>query len=165
MTPPVLTTERLTLRGPREADFERFAAFYATDRSCHIGGPLAPYAAWTVFAGDIGHWQMKGFGFWSVDFGDEYVGTVGIHYPPHHADLELGWSVFAHAEGKGIAREAAEAARGWAYASLPPQRLVSYIANDNDRSIRLAERMGAVRESAAPAHDLNSGTWLHPVPA
>ncbi|RED14346.1 GNAT family N-acetyltransferase [Pontivivens insulae] len=160
-TIPTLTTERLTLRAPRREDFPTLAAFYASDRSRHIGGPKDEAASWTILMADIGTWVTHGFGFFAVEHDSQHVGMVGLHHPPHHADLELGWTIFADAEGKGIAQEAAIAARDWARATLPAQRLVSYIDRNNTRSIALAERLGA-REIGTPDHDSLCGTWLHP---
>ena len=37
---PELHTERLTMRLPVEADYPACAAFFATERSALIGGPL-----------------------------------------------------------------------------------------------------------------------------
>ena len=39
---PTLTTDRLTLRAPTEADFPVMAEFYASDRSQFVGGPMPP---------------------------------------------------------------------------------------------------------------------------
>lgn len=158
---PVLTTERLTMRPPQLADFETYAAFYASDRAEHIGGPLNLRSAWNLFLTDVGTWATFGFGFWMVEHEGQLVGQVGLHHPPHHAELELGWNLYAGSEGKGIAREAAEASREWARAHLPGQRLVSYIDRANTRSIALAERMGA-SDIGTAAHDDACGTWLHP---
>ena len=50
MTVPVLATERLILRAPEPADFEGYAAFYASERSVWEDGPLSRGAAWAEFA-------------------------------------------------------------------------------------------------------------------
>lgn len=158
---PVLTTERLTLRVPQVGDFAPLAAFYASDRAALIGGPKDEAAVWTILMADISTWASHGYGMFAVEHEGATVGMIGIHHPPHHADLELAWTVFATAEGKGIAMEAAIAARDWARTTLPGQRLVSYIDRENTRSIALAERMGA-RDIGTPDHDALCGIWLHP---
>jgi len=58
--------------------------------------------------------------------------------------------VVAGAEGKGIAHEAALAVRDWCYNVRGLTLLMSYIDPRNARSIRLAERMGAVLDESAP---------------
>lgn len=161
---PVLRTERLALRGPQVRDFDRYAAFYASDRAAFVGGPIGVKEAWRRFAADAGHWALKGFGWWVVEAEGAQVGHVGLHHPPHQPDLELGWLIYDGAEGKGIAAEAARAARDWGRANLPLGRLVSYIDRDNAASVRLAERLGATLEAEAAPHDPASGVWLHPGP-
>jgi len=53
-------------------------------------------------------------------------------------------------EGKGLAYEASLAVLAWAYGPRGIASLVSYIDPGNARSIRLAERLGATRDDAAP---------------
>jgi len=65
---PRIETERLVLRGPEALDFEAIAAFYAdAGRSWGFGGPQNRTEAWRWFARLIGHWGLRGFGFWMVD--------------------------------------------------------------------------------------------------
>lgn len=165
MTPPVLQTERLTLRGPRLTDFDAYKAFYADPEATRfIGGPKTLGEAWKTFAADAGHWQLKGFGWWTVEADGDIAGSVGLHHPAHQADLEIGWNVYPTGQGKGYATEAAVAAREWARDQLAPTRLVSYIDENNRASIRLAERLGAVREKARAAHDPACYVYRHPAP-
>ncbi len=160
---PVLTTERLTLRAPTMADFNAFAAFWASeDRTRFLGGPRDLGQAWKTFAADLGHWHLRGFGVWTVDEAGQPVGNVGPYNPADQQDLELVWTAYEGAEGRGIASEAARAARRWIAETLKPTRLVSYIDRDNAASIRLAERLGAVAEGS-PAHDPLCVTYVHPV--
>jgi RimJ/RimL family protein N-acetyltransferase len=70
-------------------------------------------------------------------------------------------------EGTGIAREAAEAALGYVWRVLNWDTVVSYIAEGNDRSVRLAERLGARLDPAAPGPEAVGRTVLvyrHPRP-
>lgn len=162
---PRVDTTRLTLRPYALTDFEAMAAFYTSPRTRFMGGPQPRDRVWQIFASDIGHWALRGFGIWAIDAGDGMIGHCGLHHPPPHADRKIAWSLFDGAGGRGYALEAATAAREWAQRSLPPARLVSYIDRDNAASIRLAERLGAVREADTAAHDPLSGVWLHPVAA
>lgn len=165
---PVIETARLRLRGHRMADYAAYATFYASERAVHVGGPYPARHAWNSFAGDAGHWSLKGFGWWIVtEKGDDAaLGTVGLHQPPQHPEPELGWTLFADAEGKGFAREAAEVVRDWAWARLGALSLVSYIAPGNGRSIALAERLGARLDRAAerPANAPDVLVYRHPGP-
>ena len=149
---PTIETERLTLRAPRLDDFELFAAHMASPRSVYEDGPLDRARAWKEFASARGLWDLRGYGAWSIvdRASGAYLGEAGLYQPAHYPEPEIGWMVLAEAEGKGLASEAALAARGWAYDSLGLTTLVSYIDPGNDRSIRLARRLGATLDDAAP---------------
>lgn len=164
---PTLTTERLTLRGPEQRDFENVAAFFAdADRSWGFGGPLGRNEAWRWFASMIGHWALHGYGFWMAETHDgQPVGFVGIWGPEGWPEPELGWVVFEGAEGKGYAREAAEEVRRFAYAVLGFETLSSNIFPGNKRSVALAERLGAHYERSY--ENVSHGTemvYRHPAP-
>jgi len=148
MTPaPIITTDRLVLRGPEAGDVEHIVAFYAdAERSKGFGGPIPRDEAWRWFASVIGHWHLRGYGFWTVTLDGVPAGFVGIWYPEGWPEPELGWVVFEGYEGKGIAYEAALAVRNHAYAHMGFETMTSNIIPGNDRSVALAERLGAVFE-------------------
>lgn len=149
---PVLTTERLRLRAPQLADFAAYAAFYASARSVHEDGPYGEILAWKGFAANTGLWALRGYGAWSVEdrATGAYLGEVGFFHPANYPEAEIGWMLVDGAEGKGVAFEAARVARDWGFATAGFATLVSYIAPANARSIRLAERLGARHDAAAP---------------
>lgn len=161
---PRLVTERLVLRAPEAADFEGYAAFYASERSAWEDGPLGREAAWAEFAGAAGGWVLRGFGSFSLACRStgRYLGEAGIYQPAHYPEPEIGWILTAEAEGRGLAAEAARAVRAWAYRERGLGPLVSYIARGNVRSIRLAERLGAVAEPGAAVSFPDAGAWRHP---
>lgn len=143
-----LTTERLTLRPPLPKDFDDYARYYASDRSALNGGPLDQIGAWQKFACELGHWQLRGYGLFSVieRTSGKLCGRVGLWNPEGWPEAEIGWAMYDGFEGKGYAYEAALRVRGYAYVTLGWGPLVSVIALGNDRSIRLAERLGAAHE-------------------
>lgn len=145
---PTLETKRLTLRTPRMSDFETYAGFCASPRSAGIGGPYTGGQAFDRLGELIGHWSLRGFGRWMVadKETDAPLGVVGLMHPTDWPEAEIAWSLFAAAEGKGIAQEAALAARSYAYDVLGWTTAISCIVPDNTRSIALAKRMGAVQE-------------------
>lgn len=165
---PRLETERLILRGPEAKDFALVADFYAdADRSWGFGGPQNRTEAWRWFASMIGHWALRDFGFWMVDTKDgETVGMVGLWAPEGWPEPELGWVMFCNGEGKGYALEAAFAARAHAYGKMGLPALSSNIFPGNQRSVALAERMGARLEREY--QNVTHGTemvYRHPGPA
>ncbi len=164
---PTLKTERLILRGPEARDFDNVADFFADkDRSWGFGGPLDRNQAWRWFASMIGHWVLHGYGFWTVETHDgQPVGFVGLWSPEGWPEPELGWVMFAGSEGKGYAHEAAQEARLYAYEVLGFETLSSNIFPGNERSIALAERLGAQYERSF--ENVSHGTELvyrHPGP-
>jgi RimJ/RimL family protein N-acetyltransferase len=165
---PTLATDRLTLRAPSRADFEPFAAVLADpERARFMGGPFDRERAWALFAMGIAQWPLAGFGVWTIEerATGTYCGDVGLLHPPHYPELELGWTLARSAEGRGIAFEAATAARAWAWSNLAVASLVSYVAPENRRSVRLAERLGARRDDAAPRQDPGDLVFRHARPA
>ncbi len=151
---PTLDTPRLRLRAPCEADFETFAAFGASARSAGAGGPFSRLQSFQRFSALLGHWALRGFGRWIVAdrASDAALGLVGPYFPDGWPEPEIAWTVFDGAEGRGIAHEAAEAARRHAYHALGWSTAISCIAHDNVRSQALARRLGCTPD----------GTFLHP---
>jgi len=146
---PTLETDRLILRAPCEADVAAEAAFFASDRAEFVGGKMPEEQVWRMIAAFLGHWALRGFGFWALEdkATGSYLGRTGLWYPAGWPEPEIGWTLMAAAEGKGVAYEAAMAARAFAYDTLGWQTAISLISVDNTRSIALADRLGATRES------------------
>jgi RimJ/RimL family protein N-acetyltransferase len=150
---PVLQTRRLTLRAPAIGDFDAFAAMVLGPRGRHFGDCQTRAEAWAEFIQLTGTWYLRGHGAWTVtDRTDGTVlGFVQIGAEPGDAEPELGFIVSEAAEGRGIAREAAEAVRAQALGRFALPALVSYVDPENVRSIALAKNLGATRDPAAEA--------------
>ena len=115
-----IETPRLILRTIDPArDFEGWARLMADERSVQfIGGKVMDRAlAWRNMAAVIGHWQMRGFGFFSVEdkATGEWVGRVGPWYPEGWPAPEIGWSIRRDHWGKGYATEAGRASIEYAF--------------------------------------------------
>lgn len=166
---PRIETGRLVLRAPRVTDFDAYAAFFASERAVLERGRRDRHGAWLEFANVAGQWLLHGHGALSIEdrATGAYLGETGIFRDEDYPEPELGWMLVAEAEGKGFAGEAAAAVRRWAYASLGLETLVSYIDPRNRRSIRLAERLGAVRDGGAarPGRDADCLVYRHPEPS
>ncbi len=150
---PQLTTDRLVLRAPEAGDWPAFNAMLASERGQFIRtGGYDLSNTWRGFCHLIGHWVARGFGMFVFHAkGDAApLGMTGPWFPETWPEREIGWSVWNEAaEGKGLAYEAALAARGFAYRTLGWTTAVSYVAEGNDRSQALARRLGAVIDPAA----------------
>lgn len=168
ITIPTLFTDNLTLRAPKPADLAAYAAF-RTDpvQTKHLGGPFNETQAFEQLGEIIGHWHLRGFGRFIVadKQTDEALGVIGPFFPSDWPEPEIAWSVFAAAQGRSIAYEAVLAARKYAYESLGWTTAISMIAEANERSIRLAQRVGCSHDAdyAHPEYGPMQ-VWRHPSP-
>ena len=151
-----LTTERLLLRQWKNSDGQEIIDFYADPvMSKYVGGPRNEDDAWRGMALMVGHWQLKGFGYWAVEekTSGDFVGCIGLWQSPGWPELELGYWLVERHQGKGFAKEAAEVCVCCAKEQLNAKSLVSYIDADNSPSIKLAESLGAKYEKVIKLAD------------
>ena len=160
---PVIRTARCTLRAPRLADFGALHAILGSERGVAMGGPFTEAETWSDLCGQTATWLLRGHGMWTVEHAGEAAGFVLIGTEPGDREHELGWLLTAAHEGRGLAFEAAAAARDHASDALALPSLVSYVANGNARSERLARRLGAAPDGAA--YDGAVTVWRHWGPA
>lgn len=149
---PMLATERLVLRAHRPEDFDAYAAMWGDpEMARHVGGrPFTREEAWARMLRHRGLWAILGFGFWAViDRVDgTLIGEAGVQElnrdidPPITGMLEAGWGVIPRVQGRGLAREAARAALGWAETRFPGRPFACLIDAGHVRSIRLARDLG-----------------------
>ena len=121
---PTLTTERLTLRPYRDADFEPFVAMWMDPEVVRfVGGkPFTREESWNRFMRNAGMWQHFGFGFFAVEerATGNFVGEVGFQErkreiePSMEGTIETGWGFVPDVHGWGYATEAVTAALAWA---------------------------------------------------
>lgn len=144
-----LETPRLTLRLPAERDADAFAEMHQDPEVTKylVGGSPAivgPDVAWRNIAMLLGHWQLRGFGSWSVEekVSGTLVGRVGFWKPPSWSDVELTWLIRRSHWGQGYATEAADRAISWARLDTKIDRIASLILPLNKRSIRVATKLG-----------------------
>lgn len=167
MTPPILTTDRLTLGPLGLHHFEPLAAFYATDRSRFVGGPKDRAQSWRQLALEIGHWTLRGYGRFAVTetATDTFIGVIGPWFPEAWPEPEIGWDLFEGFEGKGYATEAARAARDWCYDTLGWTTAMSLVDPENAASAAVATRLGATNERPFDLHGYGPiDIWRHPAP-
>lgn len=163
MTAPVLETARLILRAPEAGDWPAYRAYRASPRSTFDGG-FDEVLAWTHFAAFFGHWHLRGFGRFVLTLRADgrAIGHAGPFHPAGQAEPEITWTLWDPAfEGQGYACEAAAACRDHVFRDLGWPTAVSYITRGNGRSERLAARLGARPDPAAPRHRDDLGVWRH----
>jgi len=151
MTPPILTTERLTLRGLTLADVPLFHSFYASDHSRFYGGPTTAAQSWRALSAYAGHWALRGYGPFAIERRDtgESIGMCGPWYPEGWPEPEMTYFLLEQYAGKGFASEALESCLHWAFRELGWTTVISAINPDNRASLALAKRCGAVADGQA----------------
>jgi RimJ/RimL family protein N-acetyltransferase len=172
-----IETERLMLRKPRLEDADDMLDFVGDDEVMRwIGGEAGDRAAAVESVERwIARWERNGVGQFAVLLDGRAIGRVGLlvwdrrtwetssyAQAGDHAQTELGWALTRRYWGHGYATEAARAAREWAYAERGIEHLVSLIAPDNKRSMRVAEKLGARPEEQVETDHGPANVWVHP---
>ena len=148
---PELRTERLLMRGWRYEDYEPWAEILSDPAvGAGLGKPdgFTPHEAWLDMSVLAAHWSLRGFGHWvleELETGD-FVGRAGLYCPPDWPGIEVGWTVARGHWGKGYAAEAGRAACEWAHDELELRHIISLIEPSNDKSVRVAEKLGETLE-------------------
>ena len=145
--PPVLETERLILRRPEEADFEPLARMMGDEENtAFIGGVQEPAHVWRALCAMLGHWELRGYGFFSVierDSGD-WLGRVGPWYPHGWPQPEVGWTIRRESWGRGYAVEASAACLDFVFDRLGWDSVCHLIHAENAPSQGVARKLGSV---------------------
>ncbi len=152
--PRDLRTNRLHLRRWRRADREPFAALNADpDVAEFLPAPLTRPESDTFLERIEQHFEVHGCGLWCVVAGGSSgVGFVGLSVPRFEARftpcIEVGWRLARRFWGRGYATEAARAAVAFGFEELELEEIVSFTVPGNERSIRVMEKLGMVRDLA-----------------
>ena len=176
-----LSTDRLRLRTPTAQDAEALYDLFA-DREVMDGLGLAPVAgldgSLAMIEAGMDGWRTDGLGpFLFENPAGQVVGQAGLMifdtrgWTPssladagQHAQPELGWALMRAHWGHGYATEGVAAIRAWAHETRCIDRIVSLITPGNDRSQRVAQRLGAVPGDTITPTDSGrtAVVWHHP---
>lgn len=160
----VIETDRLILRPPVLEHFEGLARLLADPHVAKSlsanGRPRNRFEAWQSFAGQVGHWQLRGFGMFMVfeRATGAFVGRIGPWSPEGWPGLEVGWSLISDYWGRGYATEAAMASIDFAFRELGQQQVISLILPANTASVAVAIRCGERRIGETPVPHLEGVT-------
>ena len=157
---PILETERLVLRGHERDDLSASMAMWRDPVVLrHIDKkPASLEEAWWRVLGYVGHWSLRGFGFWAVfeAQSERFVGEVGFGEfkrgmsPSFDGVPECGWVLAPWAHGIGFATEALTAVHSWGDDNLGSDRTVCLVGDENRASLRVASRLGYEEFDRAP---------------
>ena len=141
-----LETERIRFRMLREDDFDVY------ERMCsnieimrYLGGKTFDRVeAWRHLAYMIGHWELRGFGYFAAEEKStgRFIGRLGFTDAAGWPGFELGWTLWPEFQGKGYATEGARMLMDYAFRELDRPHVISLIHPENVPSQRVAERLG-----------------------
>jgi len=154
MTGPIIQTERMNLVLPCTDHLPAYVAYCGGLRSQFVGGPFDSAKAFEKLCAMVGHWRLRGFGRYVMTLKStgQPIGHVGALQIDTAEPPEMKWTIWEDAyEGKGYAIEAVTA-----YLAHVPKvdsfaEMLIRIENKNQRSLRLADRIGATRDEIAVA--------------
>ena len=153
---PVLTTERLRLRGWKDGDFAPYLDLVSdSERMRYVGaGAITIAQAQNEYREMREQWITRGIGVFVIAKRENHkpLGFTGLFESPMLDEPELCWSLFPGCEGMGYATEAAALARDWSYRERDIGPLMSLVHPENHPSRAVAERLSASIE--------RESTWL-----
>jgi len=157
----VIETERLILRKPKKGDAKALQEAYGDPevmRYIGVGETFDLERTRASVDKALRRWKADGFGAFTVERKEDkrVLGRAGyLVWDPDtwqtgtlaelgdHAVVELGWLLAQEHWGQGYATEAALALRDHGFKELGLTRLISLILRGNDRSVRVAEKIGS----------------------
>jgi RimJ/RimL family protein N-acetyltransferase len=152
-----LTTPRLRLRQWRDTDEVAMAQINLDPEVArYLNRPVGGTSARAFLAEAQAHWDRHRCGIYAVEPLEaererRLLGFVGLAFPAYLPSLahrlELGWRLRRDAWGHGYATEAAATVRDHAIAVLGADDLVSIIHPENERSRRVAAKLGMAVEA------------------
>ena len=95
---------------------------------------------------NLAHWARHGFGVWILRerSGAELIGRAILRYLPLHGvdEVEVGFALYPHFWGRGLATEVAEKCTALAWRDLGASSLVGVTTPENHASQRVLLKVG-----------------------
>jgi RimJ/RimL family protein N-acetyltransferase len=146
-----LRTQRLLLRGWRDADVDEIARICSDPETMRYMLPSRPLTR-AEAALDVEnlreHWRVHGFGNWAVEEleSGRLIGRAGVKrhsdWPLDPLNTEVGWLLDRAVWGRGLASEGARAAVNFCFEALGRPEVISITHPDNAASRRVMEKAG-----------------------
>jgi RimJ/RimL family protein N-acetyltransferase len=147
---PVLSSDRIILRGWQDIDFCPYAKLVSNPDLMRFigGGVMNEEEARKEFDTMRRQWSERQIGIFVIvdKSSGEFCGFNGLFESPLLDEPELCWSLSANSHGKGYASEATTMVRDWALRVRKIAPLMSLVHPENFASKRVAERVGAIVE-------------------
>ena len=170
----LLKTDRLLLRRVTVDDVDELLEIHADPDIVRFMGVWDRPRAMEWLTEVNENWDERGYGRVAITdrASGRLLGRTGLMYLSQFAETELGWTLRREAWGHGYATEASRACANWAFGHLEISYLTSLIEPGNERSMRVAGRLGmtALRNDVfhdrpMVVHAVTRDTWLKPSPA
>ncbi|MFF9075651.1 GNAT family N-acetyltransferase [Streptomyces sp. NPDC014872] len=146
--PAPIKTERLLLRESEARDRAAFIELFASPEvGAYIGGPRLRDECERA----LPETPERRPGLFVIELDGAMIGTIELnrrdaerrsHVRPDAGEAELGYLFLPEAWGYGYAAEACAAVLGWFADALPGEPVVLCTQTANDRSMRLAAKLG-----------------------
>ncbi|MEU9889823.1 GNAT family N-acetyltransferase [Sphaerisporangium sp. NPDC051011] len=146
--PAPIRTERLVLREPEARDRAALIdLFTSPEVGTYIGGPRPR----DEFERAVPEVPRRRPGLFVADLDGAVIGIITLdrrdaerpgHVRPGGGEAELGYMFLPEAWGRGYAAEACAAVLDWFTGALPSEPVVLCTQTANDRSMRLAAKLG-----------------------
>jgi ribosomal-protein-alanine N-acetyltransferase len=143
----VLETRRLSLREFEPEDLDALAAILSDPETMrYYPAPFDRAAVADYIQRNRTRYANDGYGLWAMILKStrELIGDCGLVRQSVDGgdEIEIGYHVRRDLWGQGYASEAARACRGFGFANLAIERLISLIRPENLASRRVAEKNG-----------------------
>lgn len=147
----ILETPRLLLRQLTAQDAEALQAVLGDPVAMEFyPAPLDRRGVDEWIGRNLERYRRDGHGLWAMLLRDsnQLIGDCGcvIQEVEGRHEVEVGYHVRRNLWGNGYATEASRACADYAFAGLGAKRVISMIRPENERSIRVAEKNGMIRE-------------------
>ncbi|MYS46297.1 GNAT family N-acetyltransferase [Streptomyces sp. SID5998] len=162
--PAPIRTERLVLRESRARDRAVFIELFASPAvRAYLGGPRPR----DELERTVPEVPARRPGLFVIDLDGAMIGTVGLdrraaerpgHIRPEGGEAELSYMFLPQTWGHGYAAEACAAALGWFAGAFPGEPVVLCTQAANDRSMRLAAKLGFTE--AARFEEWDAEQWF-----
>lgn len=120
----------------------------------HFQGTMSQEASDAFVDRIEAHWNETAWGLWAIEIPEvaPFIGYVGLwpaDYVTGNPMVEVGWRLAREFWGHGYATEAAREALRVGFEEVGLEEIVSFTVPQNERSWRVMERIGLIRDPSA----------------
>lgn len=162
---PIIETENLVLRSPREEDTDELFAIFSDEETMRYYG-MNPMGT-TEQAFELVNAFIQGFQRneairWAITVKgeDQLIGTCGFHnWSKNHKRAEAGYELSKERRGKGYMQEAVKAILNYGFTEMNLNRIGATISPLNYPSINLVKRLGFEEEGLLKDYAYSGGQF------